>query len=128
LLFPDEFFSFLDSGNLVFELRDSDFAFNQVQLKVKNVAVRAVTHEGTSSQNITVRINHDGDNATATTDASGMVKSDAAVPANPLNLFAGSPVSAPWTITISAADNPGLDRSQIRDLFLFLEYGFTYRV
>ncbi len=127
LLFPDEFFSFIDSGELTFELRDSDFAYNETQLTVKSVALRAVTHPGTSNENITIQISHAGNDATATTDANGMVTSDPADAGNPLNQVAGSPVSAPWTLSISDADNPGLERSRIRDLFLFLEYEFTFR-
>jgi hypothetical protein len=118
LLFPDEFFSFLDTGDLQFRLRDTDFAFNQTQLKVKSVALLVATHPGTSQAGITVHLAHDGDEATTQTDANGMVAPDA---------FVGSPLSSPWTIGVADGDNPGLDRSQIRDLFLFLEYEFTYR-
>jgi hypothetical protein len=127
LLFPDAFFTFMDTGVLAFELRDSDFAFNQTGLTVQSVAVLVVTYAGTSNEGISILIDQGGDSATATTDDQGMVRSDPEVAGNPLNDLIGNPVSAPWTITISDADNPDLDRTQVRDLFLFLEYGFTYR-
>ena len=127
LLFPDEFYTFLDTGTMTLQLAESDLARNQVNLTVRSVALRVRTQPGVPVQGITVRVEQGATQASATTDAAGTISSDAAVPGNPLNAFAGAALAQPWTISVPDADNPGLNRSDIRDLFLYFEYDFTYR-
>src|SRR5262249_29248971 len=37
ILFPDEYFTFIDTGELRFKLLASDFAYNEINLLVKNI-------------------------------------------------------------------------------------------
>jgi hypothetical protein len=127
LLFPDEFFGFLDSGQLNFSLFSSDFAFNQTDLKVLNVALRVVMEEGISAQGRTFEMTLDGATGKAATNAGGIIKSDTTIAANPLNTLIGKEVAKNWSIKLPDADNPGLDKTKIKDLFLFIEYSFKYK-
>ncbi|MEV0117662.1 hypothetical protein AB0H77_31235 [Streptomyces sp. NPDC050844] len=127
LLFPDQFFGFFDTGTLTVALRDSDFAYNQTDLTVTGLAVQLSTQPGTSAEGVTLQIGQQGVDGSAFTDATGLVRADAADPANPLNVLLGGKVARPWTITVPEAENPDFVRSGVRDIFLFLEYRFTYR-
>jgi tetratricopeptide (TPR) repeat protein len=127
LLFPDEFYSFLDTGEMTLQLSESDLARNQVDLKVRSIALRVRMQQGASAHGLTVRVANGAVNASATTDASGTIRSDETDAGNPLNAFVDAPVAKPWTVSVLDADNPDLTRSDIRDVFLYFEYGFTYR-
>ena len=127
LLFPDEYFTFIDSGELKFTLYSTDFAFNEVNHKVKNISLKAVMEQGTSAQNLKFNIQQGAVQAQASTNADGMIKSDSTNNANTLNAFIGLDVCKEWSIKLNDADNPGLDRKKIKDLFLFVEYSFTYK-
>jgi hypothetical protein len=127
LLFPDEYFGFIDNGELKFNLYSSDFAFNETEHKVKNVSVKIVMEEGTSAENLKFNIQQGTLSAAASTDINGIIKSDKNDNTNPLNIFIEKEVCAEWTIRLSESDNAGLDRSKIRDLFFFAEYIFKYK-
>lgn len=129
-LFPDEYFSFLDTGELNFEFQKADLPYNETNHLIKGLAVKISTEGGTSPQNIKVEIVHKGNpntSAKKATDNQGMIKLNMAEPANPLNAFEGKQFMSPWTIKITESDNPGFDCKKIKDLFLFAEYTFDYR-
>lgn len=126
IVFPDEYFKFIDTGEMKCLLQATDFAYNEMKQMVKNISLKVVT-EGMPAANLKFTIMQEAINAKATTDANGVIKSDKANAANPLNAFIDKEVNKEWTIQLLDADNPGLDRSKIRDLFLFLEYSFTYK-
>jgi hypothetical protein len=126
IVFPDEYFRFIDTGEMKFTLQATDFAYNEMKQIVKNISLKVVT-EGMAASNLKFTIQQQAVNAKAVTDANGVIKSDKAVAANPLNAFIDKEVNKEWTIQLLDADNPGLDKSKIRDLFLFLEYSFTYK-
>lgn len=129
VLFPDEYFSFLDSGELNFDLRTSDFPYNQMDFKSANLSLRVKTSDGVSNAGITAQLTHvgDGTQASMATDASGTIKTDATDNQNPLNVLINKGVLSGWKVTVSDADNPGFDRNNIKDMFLFIEYSFKYK-
>jgi hypothetical protein len=106
LLFPDEYFNFIDSGELTFSLYASDFAYNETKQKVKNVCLQVVMEEGTSAENRVFNLAQGATAANATTDALGRVRSDKATAANPLNVFIDKEVCKEWKIQMSDASNP----------------------
>lgn len=126
ILLPDAYFAFLDTGEMNFDLRAADFAFNQENLRIKEAAIRVVRQDGADPSGIVMSVETGGDQGTDKTDATGTVRSDPNDPAA-LNALRGNPVVANWRVAASEADNPGFDRSTIRDVFLFLEYDFDYR-
>jgi hypothetical protein len=126
IVFPDEYFRFIDTGELKCKLQATDFAYNEIKQMVKNISLKVVT-EGMPANNLKFTVQQEAVSAKATTDANGVIKSDKANAANPLNAFIDKEVTKEWTIQLLDADNPNLDRSKIRDLFLFLEYSFTYK-
>ncbi len=126
ILLPDAYFAFLDTGEMTFDLRAADFAYNQEKLAIKEAAIRIVRQDGADPSGISLRVETGGDQGQDITDANGTVRSDPNAPA-PLNALRGNPVIANWRVTAPEADNPGFDRASIRDVFLFLEYDFDYR-
>lgn len=128
VLFPDEFFAFLDSGELNFELVAADLPYNERNHVVRGLAVKVSTEQGTTAKGITVEVVHDGGTSgKKATDKDGIIKMDKDEASNPLNAFEGKKLTAPWTIRITKDDNPGLDLKKIKDVFMFAEYGFDYR-
>lgn len=126
IVFPDEYFAFIDSGELKFKLQSTDFAYNEISQVVKNISVKVVT-EGAPANNLQFTVKQDALSAKAATDAKGVIRSNKADAANPLNVFIDKEVNKEWIIQLPDADNAGLDRSKIKDLFLFIEYSFTYK-
>ncbi|MDR4498706.1 MAG: tetratricopeptide repeat protein [Candidatus Scalindua sp.] len=127
LLFPDEYFNFIDNGELKFSLYSTDFAFNETELKVKNISAKIVIEEGISVQNLKFTVQQGAVRASETTNADGIIKSDKNDNSNPLNVFIDKEVCTEWIIKLTNADNAGLDRTKIKDLFFFVEYKFKYR-
>lgn len=126
IVFPDEYYRFIDTGELKCLLQATDFAYNETKQMVKNISLKVVT-AGMPANNLKFTVQQEAISAKAVTDADGVIKSNKADAANPLNAFIDKEVNKEWTIQLLDADNPGLDRSKIRDLFLFLEYSFTYK-
>ncbi|WP_310620349.1 Tc toxin subunit A-related protein [Flexibacterium corallicola] len=126
LLYPDAYYKFIDGGEMEFDLRTSDFAYNQEDLQLNDLAVRIVRHDGLDPAGITLKVETDGKQASGITDEKGTVKSDPHNPA-PLDLLQGVPVTGNWRISAPEADNVDLERSSIRDIFLFVDYSFKYR-
>ncbi len=126
ILFPDKYVEFIDTGELKFKIQPTDFAFNEINPIIKNISVKADTG-GVLVHSLKFTVKQDTTNAKATTNENGLIKSDKNNTANPLNVFIGKEVSKEWTISLANTDNPGIDRTKIRDLFLFVEYTFTYR-
>lgn len=126
IVFPDEYFGFIDTGTLNFRLQATDFAYNEINQMVKNISVKVVT-EGVPANNLKFTVKQEATVAQAVTDANGVIKSNKADAANPLNVFIDKEVNKEWAIQLPDADNAGLDRSKIRELFLFIEYSFTYK-
>jgi hypothetical protein len=130
VLFPDEFFAFLDTGQLNFEIVPSDLPYNEKNHLVRGLAVKVSTEEGTSAQNLMIEIVHKDGAAISgkkKTDKDGMVMLDKSQASNPLNVFAEKKLTAPWKIEITEENNPGFDRKKINDIFMFAEYTFDYR-
>lgn len=126
IVFPDEYFSFIDSGELKFKLLATDFAYNEINQVVKNISLKVVT-DGIPAANLKFTVIQEAVNAQAVTDAAGVMRSDSTDAANPLNVFIDKETNKEWTIQLMEADNAGLDRTKIKDLFLFMEYSFTYK-
>jgi hypothetical protein len=129
ILFPDEYFNFLDSGELSFDFLESDFPYNQSDLEVVNLSLRVKTSDGVPNTGISLHLTHidDGTQAGMATDADGAIKTDITDSQNPLNVLIGKGVLSSWMVTLSDADNPGFDRNKIKDMFLFVEYSFKYK-
>nr|WP_320192893.1 hypothetical protein [uncultured Desulfobacter sp.] len=127
LLFPDEYYSFLDSAELPFSLTDSDFAYNETNLKIKNLSIQIVTDDSVSSKGITVELKNLDLNvaAVAKTDDSGIVKTDPTIAAITYNTFLDKNLSGKWKIAINETET--FKAKSINRLFLFVEYGFKYR-
>lgn len=129
IMFPDEYFSFLDSGELSFDLLASDFPYNQTDLKAANLSLRINTSDGILNAGITVQLTHVGDGTQVgmATDANGAIKTDVSDNQNPLNVLINKNVLSGWKVMVSDADNQGFDRNNIKDMFLFIEYSFKYK-
>lgn len=126
ILLPDAYYALIDTGEMTFDLRERDFAFNQVNLRVRQVAVRLARQAVADPSGVVLTVATDGRQEQDTTDATGTIRSHP-VDAEPLNAIQGAPLAGSWRIAIPEAANVGFDRSTITDLALFVEYDFDYR-
>jgi hypothetical protein len=129
ILFPDEYFTFLDTGLLNFDLRESDFPYNQDSFKIKNLSLRINTKAGVANNGIELQLKQGagGVQLKNKTDANGIIRTDSGDNQNPLNPLIGKGVLSAWQVTLDEAANPGFDRNDLKDMFLFIEYSFHYK-
>jgi hypothetical protein len=129
-LYPDAFFRFQDTGDLAITLRATDFRFNETHPLITSIGLVVTTDGSVSAAGITVALSTPTHAAiSATTDAGGSILSDPAASAwHPL--AAGTAIGQ-YTLSISAAANPGLvkggklDLSPIINMGLILGYSYT---
>lgn len=130
-LYPDAFFHFIDTGVLQFTLRSKDFRRNQTQPKITNVALVVTTDGSVLKSGITLALATPAHPAAVSqkTDADGTATSGAA--ASAFNALAAGSALGDYTVTIAAADNPGLVSGgklaldSIANIALIIEYQFT---
>ena len=129
VLFPDEYFTFLDTGVLSFDLRASDFPYHQDSFKIKNLSLRINTKDGVAKNGIHLQLKPSAGGAQLAnkTDADGIIRTDSTDNQNPLNLLVGKKVLSAWQVTLNEANNPGFNRNDLKDMFLFVEYSFHYK-
>jgi Tc toxin complex TcA C-terminal TcB-binding domain len=131
-LYPDLFYSFVNTGTLTLSLDASDFAVNQTAPTITAVSLVVAMKPGTSAQGITITLTPPGRSAvTGVTNATGVITSQgtgstwAAAP--------GGSALGNWVITLPAASNPTLapggvlNLSSLINLVLVLDYSFTPR-
>ncbi len=130
-LYQDAFYSFQQTGNLSFELANTDFPLNQTQPRISKVALLVATDGSKSPGNIHVTLSVPGKTpASMATEASGIAASNGSSPFN--TLLAGSALGA-YEVTITGTENPQLmnagklDLSTIVNVVLIFEYEFTPR-
>ncbi len=131
-LYPDLFYSFVNTGSLTLSLDSSDFALNQTAPTITAVSLIVSMKPGTSAQGVTITLTPPGRSAvTGVTDASGVITSQGAGSA-----WASAPGGTAlgnWVIQLPAASNaalaPGgvLNLSSLLNLVLVLDYSFTPR-
>lgn len=131
-LYPDLFYSFVNTGSLTLTLDASDFPLNQTAPTITAVSLIVSMRPGTSAQGVAIALTPPGRSAvTGATDASGVVTSQgtgsawAAAP--------GGSALGNWVIQLPAASNPTLapggvlNLSSLINLILVLDYSFTPR-
>ncbi len=132
-LYPDLFFSFIQTGELTLTLAASDFPVNQTKPQLTSVGLQVSTSAPLAASGITFSLATPG-NATAAkaaTDANGAISSLTAGSAW-APLATGSVLGA-YTLSVTAAENPALaskgtlDLSGIQNVALVLTYTYTPR-
>jgi hypothetical protein len=130
-LYPDSFFSFLDTGRLELALPPQDLPYHHTQPRLRHLALRLFADAAVAG-GATVRLatpDHP-ETALATLDGTGLASSVAGHPWEPL---VGGAVTGSYTVELRAEENPGLvrdgrlDLAGVRDVLLFLEYDYTPR-
>jgi hypothetical protein len=129
-LYPDAFFHFQDTGDLTITLRATDFRRNEISPIITSVGVVVSVDGSIAASGISVALSTPTHAAvTAVTDATGTVLSD--TPASPWKPLAAGTAVGPYTLAVTAADNPGLvkngklDLSPIINVGLILGYSYT---
>jgi len=131
--FPDELFYLKNQGQAELRFDQTMFPHSQKDLLRSRTVVK-LTGDAQAVQNVTIHLVADAVGAAAMalkTDANGEI--DDSIPGSPLAALRGKPMIDRLAVSIAAADNPQLvkngvlDLSGLRDVLLFMEYGFTYR-
>ncbi|WP_345801295.1 hypothetical protein AAIB33_17840 [Microbacterium sp. AZCO] len=126
--FPDELFYLVNKGEGELTIDASLFAANQ-RNAVRTSASVKITGSGGGGVSLTLTSANAGE-MSLTTDADGVADDSAA--ASPLRALRGKSALDVLTVTISAADNPGLvtdgalDPDKLGDVLVFFEYTFDY--
>jgi hypothetical protein len=132
LTFPDELFYLRSQGQAELVYDETLFPMTQTNLKRTKSSIR-VSGDAATMNGLTLHVVSatTGKTYTAKTDANGVVAGTAAT--DPLSVLNGSAVFDTLTISILAADNPGLlvtgklNLSGLTDLMTYFEYTFDYR-
>jgi Tc toxin complex TcA C-terminal TcB-binding domain len=131
-LYPDLFYSFVNTGTLTLSLDASDFALNQTKPTITAVSLLVAMKPGTSAQGITISLTPPGRSAVSgATDATGAITSQGS--GAPWAAAPGGSALGNWVITLPAASNPTLapggvlNLSNLLNLVLVLDYTFTPR-
>jgi hypothetical protein len=130
--FPDELFYLKSQGQAQLVYDATLFPRTQTNLKRTKSSLR-VTGDAATTNGLTLRVASavTGKTYTVKTDANGLVPGTAA--ADPLSVLNGSAVFDTLSISIQAADNPGLvsggklNLTGLSDLMTYFEYSFDYR-
>ena len=132
-VYPDLFFSFIQTGELTLTLAAGDFPVNQTMPQLTSVGLQLSTSAPQAASGITFSLATPG-NATAAkaaTDANGSISSLTAGSAW-APLATGSALGG-YSLSVTAADNPALagqgtlDLSGIQNVALVLTYTYTPR-
>jgi len=132
LTFPDELFYLRGQGQAELVYDETLFPMTQTNLKRTKSSIR-VSGDAATTNGLTLHVASamSGKTYTVKTDANGVVAGTAAT--DPLSVLNGSAVFDTLTISILAADNPGLlvagklNLSGLTDLMTYFEYTFDYR-
>lgn len=122
--FPDQYFLLDRERAVSFELHYSRFPYNQAKLALTSFAVQVVGKAGEPLSGVDLEVHRISDDSSAagTTDAAGVVSSNAGTMA-PFAAWKGdSPIDE---FRVEFAD--GVDTTQIGDVILALGYSFAYR-
>jgi hypothetical protein len=125
--FPDAWYGFYKNGEVSFQLDRVRLPFNQQNFETKSVLFRLVTKEGISNAGVDVKITApDGANATATTDANGVVASTDA----PLTVLNGQAPTGNWKVQVidgaPLRENGTVKFDRVYNIQMGLEYNFEY--
>lgn len=125
--FPESWYGLYKDGAATFAFRRERLPFNQQAFASRSVNFRVVTKAGVAAEGIEFQITAPNGNAgTATTDASGLVSSEA--PALQ-GLTSGSPIGD-WKIEIVGGaplmDGDAIKFERIHNIQMGLEYGFEF--
>ena len=121
--FPDQYFAFQENGALEWELLDIDFPFNQLNPRIRQVALQLVWEDGAAraaSLNFATPVRATGVNVR--TDETGRVLSEGGGPLAPV---ATGPAVGPYALRVDRAQLPQAELLRIRDVILFLSYEYT---
>jgi hypothetical protein len=131
-LYPDAFFAFQDTGVLSLTLSAVDFRRNEQAPKLTDVGIVMALDPGEAPSGIKISLATPGQAAvSATTSAEGTIES--ATAGSPWAPLAGGSALGPYTLTLTAADNPRfvkdgkLQLAPIANIALVLGYSFTRR-
>ncbi|MGA2736452.1 MAG: hypothetical protein ABSG65_03265 [Bryobacteraceae bacterium] len=131
-LYPDLFYTFVNTGTLTLNLAASDFALNQVSPVITAVSLLMAMTPGTSPTGITLTLTPPGLAAvTGVTDSTGAISSQGTGSAW-AGAVGGSALGN-WVITLPVASNPTLapggvlNLSALINMVLVLNYSFTPR-
>jgi len=131
-LYPDLFYSFVNTGTLTLTLAASDFAVNETSPVITAVSLLISMKPGTSATGITIVLTPPGRAAvTGVTDANGTITSQGAG-STWAGAVGGSAIGN-WVITLPIGSNPALapggvlNLSALINMVLVLDYSFTPR-
>ncbi|WP_456844068.1 Tc toxin subunit A-related protein [Cellulomonas sp. P5_C6] len=136
-LFADAFFSFYETGTLAVELGRGDFAATEDAPTLLSLGLTVASTPHAVAGGLVLRVAPPGRQpVTVTCDADGVVDSDAfqaALTAAGQGAAIGSSALGPWSVQVTAADNPALvvdgelDLDAVDNIALVLGYSFTPR-
>jgi len=127
----DEFFLFQETGEVRFTLRDTMLPFQHLSPVVRELTILVRTEAGVSPAGLNVRVTTaDGLTAVQATDADGALSTAAGAP---LRAALRRSLLQEWSISIPRAENEpafaaGFQWSQVENIVLVAEYGFTPRL
>jgi hypothetical protein len=132
-LYPDAFYTFVDTGTLAFSLAASDFRYNEMSPILTSIGALIVTDGTVAPSGLSLGLTTPGKTAiSATTDAEGSIDSGSSAPA--WQGLTGSSALGDYALSVSAADNPTwvtdgrLSLTPIVNAALLFGYSFTPRV
>jgi hypothetical protein len=130
--YPDEFFGFQDTGEVTFDIDNAYLPYDHTNPRIRDVYLAIETEQGTSLAGLVVNViaTSSGININQTTDANGIISTDAA--AVPLNALRDKLLMDTWTVRIdqsanAAAFDAGFNWEKVSNIFLFVEYTYTPR-
>jgi hypothetical protein len=129
--FPEAWYTFLDSGEMTFDLTDRYLPRNETGFRTDKVSLRLLLAEGTSPAGVPVTLALPGRAPVrATTDANGDVRPD---PGSDLLGAMGGPLLGRWTLAVEPEpgspllDQAGrLDGDLIEQVSLVCQYQFDW--
>jgi hypothetical protein len=128
--YPDEFFDFQDTGEVTCLIDHAYLPYPHTDPHILEAYLVVETEEGTSPENLVVEISSVGSglNISDTTDADGMINTDAA--AVPLNALREQPLMDTWTFRIPEAANAaafaaGFTWEKVRNIYFYVDYLYT---
>lgn len=122
--FPDSYFRLDTERAVTFQLHPSRFAYNHSNPQLRRMAVRVQRKAGVAPGPISLVITRlsDGSEVAVTTNQGGLVASDKATMA-PFADWKGDSAADSFVVRFQG----DFDTSQIDDIQLTIDYGFTYR-
>ena len=126
--YPDEFFNFQSTGELACLIDEASLPFNHTQAAVRDLYPNIETTEGVSAEGLTVSLAWGDINASAKTDANGLVVTNDDVLAE----FRGRPLVGSWKLSIDRQVNEdafadGFDWPAVKNIAFFGSYTYSPR-